>query len=320
MALNVYYDKDADLSLIQGKQVAILGYGSQGHAHALNLHDSGVSVTVGLREGSGSWKKAEAAGLTVKAPGDAVDGADAGDDGGRQDRGGAEARAGGQSRPRHNLQAAARVDLRGRVAALVRFARVLELSKPALVLAFRRPSALVRGVDPAVLGARVPAPGERSGELPTTRGIRSSTTMKRTHAIGTTGGEWLPAPCHTRAAALPHPPHPLSGQRQTLTTTLLLYTLYFMLYTLYFILTLYTLHFIHARPEPAARGGSIGRDAALYTLYFILYTVYAGAARHPRVRRALRHLLVRHAQPRGITYKVQSIKYKVEVMPTRGEV
>ena len=76
MALNVYYDKDADLSLIQGKQVAILGYGSQGHAHALNLHDSGVSVTVGLREGSGSWKKAEAAGLTVKAPGDAVDGAD----------------------------------------------------------------------------------------------------------------------------------------------------------------------------------------------------------------------------------------------------
>ncbi len=76
MALNVYYDKDADLSLIQGKQAAILGYGSQGHAHALNLHDSGVSVTVGLREGSGSWKKAEAAGLTVKAPVDAVQGAD----------------------------------------------------------------------------------------------------------------------------------------------------------------------------------------------------------------------------------------------------
>ena len=76
MALNVYYDKDADLSLIQGKQVAILGYGSQGHAHALNLHDSGVSVTVGLREGSGSWKKAEAAGLTVKAPVEAVQGAD----------------------------------------------------------------------------------------------------------------------------------------------------------------------------------------------------------------------------------------------------
>lgn len=76
MALNVYYDKDADLSLIQGKQVAILGYGSQGHAHALNLHDSGVSVTVGLREGSGSWKKAEAAGLTVKSPAEAVQGAD----------------------------------------------------------------------------------------------------------------------------------------------------------------------------------------------------------------------------------------------------
>ncbi|WP_348671966.1 ketol-acid reductoisomerase, partial [uncultured Abyssibacter sp.] len=74
--MNVYYDKDADLSLIQGKQVAILGYGSQGHAHALNLHDSGVSVTVGLREGSGSWKKAEAAGLTVKSPAEAVQGAD----------------------------------------------------------------------------------------------------------------------------------------------------------------------------------------------------------------------------------------------------
>ena len=72
---------------------------------------------------------------------------------------------------RGESQAAARVDLRGRVAALVRFARVLELSKPALVLAFRRTSALVRGVDPAVLGARVPAPGERSGELLALRGF-----------------------------------------------------------------------------------------------------------------------------------------------------
>ncbi|MFB6260744.1 MAG: ketol-acid reductoisomerase, partial [Thiohalorhabdaceae bacterium] len=63
--MKVYYDQDADLSLIQGKQVAIIGYGSQGHAHANNLKESGVSVTVGLRPGSGSWKKAEAAGLNV---------------------------------------------------------------------------------------------------------------------------------------------------------------------------------------------------------------------------------------------------------------
>ena len=56
---NLYYDKDADLSLIQGKKVAIIGYGSQGHAHALNLRDSGVSVRVGLPEGSASRAKAE---------------------------------------------------------------------------------------------------------------------------------------------------------------------------------------------------------------------------------------------------------------------
>ena len=52
--MKVYYDKDADLSLVKGKKVAIVGYGSQGHAHALNLHDSGVKVTVGLRKDGAS--------------------------------------------------------------------------------------------------------------------------------------------------------------------------------------------------------------------------------------------------------------------------
>ncbi|MBN2887413.1 MAG: NAD(P)-binding domain-containing protein, partial [Chromatiaceae bacterium] len=74
--MNVYYDKDADLSLIQGKQVAIIGYGSQGHAHANNLKDSGVSVTVGLRPGSASAVKASNAGLAVKSIEEAVAGAD----------------------------------------------------------------------------------------------------------------------------------------------------------------------------------------------------------------------------------------------------
>lgn len=74
--MNIYYDKDADLSLIQGRQVAIIGYGSQGHAHANNLSDSGVEVTVGLREGSASIAKAEAAGLAVKPIAAAVEGAD----------------------------------------------------------------------------------------------------------------------------------------------------------------------------------------------------------------------------------------------------
>ncbi len=74
--MQVYYDSDADLSLIQGKRVAIIGYGSQGHAHANNLRDSGVSVTVGLRPGSGSWAKAEAAGLAVASVEEAVAGAD----------------------------------------------------------------------------------------------------------------------------------------------------------------------------------------------------------------------------------------------------
>jgi ketol-acid reductoisomerase len=70
--MNIYYDKDADLALIQGKQVAIIGYGSQGHAHANNLKDSGVKVCVGLREGSSSAAKASAAGLDVKSIADAV--------------------------------------------------------------------------------------------------------------------------------------------------------------------------------------------------------------------------------------------------------
>ncbi|MGO0309710.1 ketol-acid reductoisomerase [Endozoicomonas acroporae] len=63
--MKVYYDKDCDLSIIRGKKVSIIGYGSQGHAHANNLKDSGVEVTVGLRKGSSSWAKAEAAGLLV---------------------------------------------------------------------------------------------------------------------------------------------------------------------------------------------------------------------------------------------------------------
>jgi ketol-acid reductoisomerase len=74
--MKVYYDKDADLSLIKGKKVTIVGYGSQGHAHALNLKDSGVKVTVGLRKGGASWAKAEGAGLKVKEVGKAVEDAD----------------------------------------------------------------------------------------------------------------------------------------------------------------------------------------------------------------------------------------------------
>ena len=63
--MKVYYDKDADLSLIKGKKVTIVGYGSQGHAHAQNLNDSGIKVTVGLRKGGASWDKAKKAGLKV---------------------------------------------------------------------------------------------------------------------------------------------------------------------------------------------------------------------------------------------------------------
>ena len=76
MAANVYYEADADPSIIRGKKVAIIGYGSQGHAHALNLKESGVEVCVGLREGSSSKAKAENAGLTVKSIDDAAEWAD----------------------------------------------------------------------------------------------------------------------------------------------------------------------------------------------------------------------------------------------------
>jgi len=76
MAAKMYYEKDADPSVIRGKKVAIIGYGSQGHAHALNLKDSGVQVCVGLREGSSSAAKAQAAGLTVKSIADAAKWAD----------------------------------------------------------------------------------------------------------------------------------------------------------------------------------------------------------------------------------------------------
>ena len=74
--MKVYYDKDADLSLIKGKQVTIVGYGSQGHAHAQNLRDSGVNVTVGLRKSGASWVKAEGAGLKVAEVAEAVRAAD----------------------------------------------------------------------------------------------------------------------------------------------------------------------------------------------------------------------------------------------------
>ncbi len=74
--MNVYYDKDADLSIIQKKKVAIIGYGSQGHAHANNLKESGVSVIVGLRENSSSQAKAKSAGLDVMGIEDAVKNAD----------------------------------------------------------------------------------------------------------------------------------------------------------------------------------------------------------------------------------------------------
>jgi len=74
--MKVFYDKDCDLSLVKGKTVSIIGYGSQGHAHALNLHESGVKVIVGLRPEGASWKKAENAGLKVAAVAEAVKAAD----------------------------------------------------------------------------------------------------------------------------------------------------------------------------------------------------------------------------------------------------
>src|SRR5579862_7887884 len=76
MAAKVYYEKDADPGLITGRKVAIIGYGSQGHAHALNLRDSGVDVRVGLRDSSTSRAKAEAAGLRVTSIAEAAREAD----------------------------------------------------------------------------------------------------------------------------------------------------------------------------------------------------------------------------------------------------
>jgi len=74
--MKVYYEKDADLEKIKSKKVSVIGFGSQGHAHAQNMNESGVDVTVGLRAGSSSWKKAEAVGLPVKEVAEAVKGAD----------------------------------------------------------------------------------------------------------------------------------------------------------------------------------------------------------------------------------------------------
>jgi ketol-acid reductoisomerase len=74
--MKIYYDRDAELTPLQGKTVAVVGYGSQGHAHANNLRDSGVTVVVGLRKAGSSWPKAEAAGFTVLEPGAAAAAAD----------------------------------------------------------------------------------------------------------------------------------------------------------------------------------------------------------------------------------------------------
>jgi ketol-acid reductoisomerase len=76
MPASIYYDADADLALLEGRKVAVLGYGSQGHAHALNLKDSGIDVRIGLRRGSRSWAKAEEAGLRVLPTAEAVKEAD----------------------------------------------------------------------------------------------------------------------------------------------------------------------------------------------------------------------------------------------------
>ena len=70
--MKVYYDQDADLTLLEKKKIAVLGFGSQGHAHSLNLKESGMNVCVGLRKTSPSWEKAEKAGLTVMTVADAV--------------------------------------------------------------------------------------------------------------------------------------------------------------------------------------------------------------------------------------------------------
>ena len=76
MAARIYYESDADAGLVEGRKVAVIGYGSQGHAHALNLRDSGVDVRVGLREGSSSRAKAESAGLAVRSIAEAASEAD----------------------------------------------------------------------------------------------------------------------------------------------------------------------------------------------------------------------------------------------------
>src|SRR6266478_8111891 len=76
MPARIYYDQDADLGLIKGKKIAVIGYGSQGHAHALNLKDSGQEVVVGLYKGSRSWAKAEKDGLRVATVPEAAAGAD----------------------------------------------------------------------------------------------------------------------------------------------------------------------------------------------------------------------------------------------------
>lgn len=72
----IYYDQDADLGVLKGKKVAVIGFGSQGHAHSLNLHNSGVDVVVGLREDGRSWEKAAKSGLTVMPVGEAAKAAD----------------------------------------------------------------------------------------------------------------------------------------------------------------------------------------------------------------------------------------------------
>ena len=74
--VNMYYEKDTNLDYLKGKKVAIIGYGSQGHAHALNLKESGVDVIVGLYNGSKSWEKAEEDGLKVATVSEAVKQAD----------------------------------------------------------------------------------------------------------------------------------------------------------------------------------------------------------------------------------------------------
>ena len=76
MAIELFYDDDADLSIIQGRKVAVIGYGSQGHAHSLSLRDSGVDVAIGLREGSKSREKAEEQGLKVMSNAEAAEWAD----------------------------------------------------------------------------------------------------------------------------------------------------------------------------------------------------------------------------------------------------